>query len=71
MDWIIIHGDQMFTILLRALDGWTYTEESSTNATKNTWLPDNSRMLIQIKNSIDHEIFELVNHSKLVKDQLE
>ncbi|XP_038882618.1 uncharacterized protein LOC120073824 [Benincasa hispida] len=47
------------------------TEESPIDANKKIWWRDDSRMLLQIKNSIDREIVELVNHCESVKKLLE
>ena len=35
------------------------------------WWRDDSKILLQIKNSIDREIIELVNHCESVKQLLE
>ena len=45
-------------------------EEPPTVATKKIWLRNDSRMILQIKNSIDLEIVKLVNHCKSIKKLL-
>ena len=42
------------------------TENPPTDDSKDRWLEDDARLLLQIRNSIDGKVFTLINHCEFV-----
>ena len=47
------------------------TMETPDNETRKTWIRDDARLFLQIRNSIDSEIVGLLNHCEFVKELMD
>ena len=45
--------------------------ETPDNETRKTWIRDDARLFLQIRNSIDSEIVGLLNHCEFVKELID
>ena len=44
------------------------TKDPPTNDSKNQWVEEDTRLYLQIRNSIDNEVIGLINYCKFVKE---
>ncbi len=47
------------------------TQDPSTNDTMQTWMREDARLFLQIRNSINSEVISLINHYEFVKELMD
>lgn len=63
LDW-----SKMVQIYLRIIDKDDHLIDDPPTDEKQTWLRDDSKLFLQIRNSIDSEVISLINHSEFIKE---
>lgn len=59
-------------LYLRSIDKDNHlTDDPPKDGSRQTWLREDARLFLQIRNSIDSEIISLINHCEFVKELME